>query len=159
MPLETVIRAPRQNVILQPDDVMTVLFQPFSFVALGATGKNEEIPLEATGVNLTQALGRVAGLQDSRADVRGVFIFRFEDPAALLPELRSTAKLTPDGKVPVVYRVNMKDPATFFIAQNFQIHNKDVLYVSNAPLADFQKFVNVIYSTILPAATTAAATQ
>jgi polysaccharide export outer membrane protein len=104
-------------------------------------------------------LGRVAGLQDSRADVRGVFIFRFEDPAALLPELRSTAKLTPDGKVPVVYRVNMKDPATFFIAQNFQIHNKDVLYVSNAPLADFQKFVNVIYSTILPAATTAAATQ
>jgi polysaccharide export outer membrane protein len=39
MPLETVIRAPRQNVILQPDDVMTVLFQPFSFVALGATGR------------------------------------------------------------------------------------------------------------------------
>lgn len=155
MPLEAVIRDPRQNIILDPNDVMTVLFQPFSFVALGATGRNEEIPIEATGVSLAQALGRVSGLQDNRADVRGVFVFRLEDPAALSPELQATAKRTPDGKVPVVYRVNMKDPATFFIAQKFQVHNKDVLYVSNAPLADIQKFVNVIYSTIFPVATIA----
>lgn len=155
MPLETVIRDPRQNVILQPDDVLTVLFQPYSFIALGATGRNEEIPIEATGVTLAQALGRVAGLQDSRADVKGVFLFRLENPNALAPEQRATtAGLTQDGKVPVIYRINMKDPATFFIAQNFPIRDKDVLYVSNAPLADFQKFVNVIYSTLLPVATT-----
>lgn len=159
MPLEAVIRDPRQNVILQPDDVMTVLFQPFSFVALGATGRNEEVPIEATGVTLAQALGRVSGLQDGRADVKGVFLFRLESPDALSPEQRPTSKITPDGKIPVIYRINMKDPATFFIAQNFPIRDKDVLYVSNAPLADFQKFVNVIYSTVLPVATTAAATQ
>lgn len=156
LPLETVIRDPRQNVRLQPDDVMTVLFQPFSFTALGASSKNEELPFEATGLTLAQALGRIAGLQDTRADVKGVFIFRMEDPAALSPETRATAKLTPDGKVPVIYHVNMKDPATFFIAQSFPIRNKDVLYVSNAPLADLQKFLNVIFSTVLPVATTAA---
>lgn len=159
MPLEAVIRDPRQNVILQRDDVMTVLFQPFSFVALGATGRNEEVPIEATGVTLAQALGRVSGLQDGRADVKGVFLFRLETPEALLPERRVTAKIMPDGKIPVIYRINMKNPATFFIAQNFPIQDKDVLYVSNAPLADFQKFVNVIYSTVLPVATTAAATR
>lgn len=58
--------------------------------------------------------------------------------------------------LPVIYRVNMKDPSTFFIAQSFPIRNKDVLYVSNAPLADFQKFLGAIFSTVLPAATTAA---
>ncbi|GAB7550609.1 polysaccharide biosynthesis/export family protein [Novosphingobium sp. 11B] len=157
LPLESVIRDPRQNVRLRPDDVMTVLFQPFSFTALGATGRNEEIPFEATGVTMAQALGRVAGLQDARADVKGVFIFRLEDPAALDPATRAGARLTPDGKVPVIYRLNMKDPATFFIAQSFPIRDKDVLYVSNAPLADIQKFVNVIYSTLLPVATTATA--
>jgi len=159
MPLEAVIRDPRQNVILQPGDVVTVMFQPYSFIALGATSRNEEVPIEATGVTLAQALGRVAGLQDARADVKGVFLFRLEDPNALPPELRTTARLTPDGRVPVIYRVNMKDPATFFIAQNFPIRDKDVLYVSNAPLADFQKFVNVIYSTLLPVATTITVSQ
>jgi polysaccharide export outer membrane protein len=159
MPLEAVIRDPRQNVILQPDDVMTVLFQPFSFVALGATNRNEEVPFEATGVSLAQALGRVSGLQDARADVKGVFLFRLEDPASLPPEQQANARLTPDGKVPVIYRFNMKDPATFFIAQGFPIRDRDVLYVSNAPLADFQKFINVIYSTLLPVATTLTVTQ
>ncbi|PZO86757.1 MAG: capsular biosynthesis protein [Sphingomonas sanxanigenens] len=156
LPLETVIHDPRQNVRLQPDDVMTVLFQPFSFTALGAVGKNEELPFEATGLTLAQALGRISGLQDSRADVKGAFIFRLEDPNALPPEVRTTARLTPDGKVPVIYRINMKDPSTFFIAQSFPIRDKDILYVSNAPLADIQKFLSLIFSTVLPAATAAA---
>lgn len=157
LPLESVIRDPRQNVRLQPDDIMTVLFQPFSFTALGAIGRNEELPFEATGLTLAQALGRISGLQDHRADLKGVFIFRLEDPSALHPAIRATAKLTPDGRVPVIYRINMRDPATFFVAQSFPMRNRDVLYVSNAPLADFQKFVNVIYSTLLPVASTATA--
>lgn len=158
LPLEQVIRDPRQNVRLEPDDVMTLLFQPYSFTALGAIGKNDELPFEATGLTLAQALGRIAGLQDSRADVKGAFIFRFENPAVLNPAIVGAGHyLTPDGKVPVIYRINMKDPSTFFIAQSFPIRDKDVLYVSNAPLADIQKFVSVIFSTFLPAATTATA--
>lgn len=156
LPLETVIRDPLQNVRLQPDDVMTVLFQPYSFTALGAVGKNEELPFEATGLTLAQALGRVSGLQDTRADVKGVFIFRLEDPAALPADQRVGVQLTPDGKVPVIYRINMKDPSAFFVAQSFPIRNKDILYVSNAPLADLQKFLGAILSTALPVATTAA---
>lgn len=156
LPLETVIRDPSQNVRLQPDDVMTVLFQPYSFTALGAVSKNGELPFEATGLTLAQALGRVSGLEDSRANVKGVFIFRLEDPAMLDPATSEGAALTPEGKVPVIYRINMKDPATFFIAQSFQIRDKDVLYVSNAPLADIQKFLGAIFSTVLPVATTAA---
>ncbi|NIJ38694.1 polysaccharide export outer membrane protein [Sphingopyxis panaciterrae] len=156
LPLATVIQNPLQNVRLQPDDVVTVLFQPYSFTALGATGRNDEIPFEATGLTLAQALGRIAGLQDGRADVKGAFIFRLEDPDAVDPAMRATASMTEDGKVPVIYRINMNDPSTFFVAQTFPIRNRDVIYVSNAPLADIQKFLNVVSSTLLPAATTAA---
>lgn len=156
LPLETVIRDPRQNVRLRPDDVMTVLFQPFSFTALGAVGRSEELPFEGTGLTLAQALGRIHGLDDNRANAKGVFIFRIEDPSALPPLDRDGAQLTPDGKVPVIYRVNLRDPATLFVAQSFQIKDKDVIYVSNAPMADIQKFLGVIFSTVLPVATTAA---
>lgn len=156
LPLETVIRDPRQNVRLQPDDVMTLLFQPYSFTALGAVGRNGELPFEATGLTLAQALGRISGLDDARANAKGAFIFRFERPEALPQNLRQLGKPTPDGRIPVIYRINLKDPATLFVAQSFPIEDKDVLYVSNAPLADFQKFLGAVFSTILPAATTAA---
>lgn len=145
MALESVIRDPAQNIRLRPDDVLTALYQPFSFTALGAIGNNAEISFEGTGITLSQALGRVGGLRDERADVRGVFIFRLEDPVVLGADAAG-ARTTPDGKVPVIYRVDMKDPGTFFVAQSFPIHDKDVMYVSNAPLVDLQKFVNMVSS-------------
>lgn len=157
LPLNAVIRDPRQNIRLQSDDVVTALFQPFSFTALGATARNEEIPFEGTGLTLAEALGRSAGLQDSRANAKGVFIFRLEDPAVLQGRDQVLPKPTPSGKIPLIYRINLRDPRGIFLAQSFPIRDKDVLYVSNAPIADIQKFVNVIYSSILPVATAAAA--
>jgi polysaccharide export outer membrane protein len=149
MPLEAVIRDPKQNVYLQPGDVLTAMFQPLSFTALGATGKNEEVPFEAQGISLAQALARVGGLQDTRADAKGVFIFRFEREAALEWGDRKPV-VTPEGKVAVVYQLDLKNPASFFVAQSFPVRDKDVLYTSNAPAAELQKFLNLISTIIYP---------
>ncbi len=146
MPLEAVIRDARQNIVVQPDDVVTAVYQPYSFTAFGATGSNSELPFEATGISLAEAMGRVGGLRDERADISGVFLFRLEDPASLGQQLPVNPRLTPDGKLPVIYRLDMKDPASFFAAQSFPVRNKDVLYVSNAPMADLQKFMNMVSS-------------
>lgn len=150
MALDTVIQDPKQNIVLQPGDVVTALFQPLSFTALGATGKNEEIFFEAQGITLAQALARSGGLQDNRADARGVFIFRYEEPL-VLGVAGENPPLTPDGKVPVIYRVDLKDPRSFFVAQGFPIRNKDVMYVSNAPAAELQKFMNILTSVVFTA--------
>ena len=146
MPLESVIRNPAENIRLGPNDVVTALYQPFSFTALGATTTSGEIPFEATGLTLSQALGRVGGLKDDRANIRGAYIFRFEDPAALDPAVVANARRTPDGRIPVIYRVDLRKPATLFVAQGFPMRNKDVLYVTSAPLTDLQKFVSILSS-------------
>lgn len=146
MPLQQVAQDPAQNVIMQADDVVNVMFQPYSFTALGAIATNAEVPFEGTGITLAQALGRMGGLRDDRADVRGVFVFRLEDPAALPSELAASARRTIDGKVPVIYRLDLGNPGGFFVAQGFPILNHDVVYVSNAPIADLQKFVNIVSS-------------
>lgn len=148
LPLDVIIRDPQQNIRLQPDDVVTAYFQPYSFTALGAIGANAEVPFEGTGLTLSQALGRIGGLRDDRADVKGVFIFRFENPKLLDPATIEGATLTPDGKIPVIYRVDLSNPASFFSAQSFPIDNKDVIYVSNAPGADLQKFVGIVSSIV-----------
>jgi polysaccharide export outer membrane protein len=147
--LDTIIRDPKQNIILQPGDVITALFQSSSFTVLGATGKNEEINFEAQGITLTQALGRAGGLQDARADARAVFIFRFEDPQTLNPGGDTPPQTTPEGKVPVIYQVNLKDPASFFVAQSFPILNKDMLYVANSPATELQKFLNIVATPVI----------
>lgn len=143
-PLGAIIRDPRENITLAANDVITALYQPYSFQAMGAFVASAELNFEGTGITLAQAISRVGGLQDNRANIKGLFIFRLEDPAALPASLRSGAPLTPEGRVPVIYRIDMSNPSTFFVLQRFPIKDKDILYVSNAPIADFQKFVNLV---------------
>lgn len=149
MPLDQVIRDPRQNVPLRPGDVVTALFQPYSFTALGSTGRNEEINFEAQGINLAQALARAGGLLDNRSSPEGLFIFRLEASGALDWPRRPVAT-TPEGLVPVVYRVDLRNPNSFFVMQSFAINHKDVLYVSNAPATELQKFLNLVFSVTYP---------
>ena len=158
LPLDIVIRDPRQNVPLQPGDVITAIHQPLSFTALGSTGKNQEIAFEAQGISLAQALARAGGLNDSRSSPQGVFVFRYE-PAQTLPWPRQPATATPEGLVPVVYNFNLNNPASFFVIQNFAISNGDVLYVSNAPAAELQKFLNLVFSVVYPVISTIQVTR
>ena len=150
MPLEAVVRDPAQNIRLQPSDVVTAISQSLSFTALGETGTSSEVPFESTGITLAQALGRAGGLNPDRADVHGVFVFRFENPAAVSPAIAATARRTADGRIPVIYVVDLKDPAALFVAQTFPIRDKDVLYVSRAPLSDLQRFVSIAASMVFP---------
>jgi polysaccharide export outer membrane protein len=151
LPLESIITDPTQNIVLQPGDVITALHQPNSLTVLGATARNEELNFEAQGITLAQALARAGGVQDQRANPGGVFIFRFEDPAMLGGA--GVGPTTADGKVPVVYRVDLRDPATFFLAQDFPMRNKDVMYVANAPAAELQKFMNLLSTVVVPVLT------
>ena len=150
LPLDTIIQDPAQNIPLMPGDVVTALHQPLSFTALGAVSTNQEIPFEAQGITLAQALARAGGLLDNRANAQGVFIFRFEDPSVAGESAKGT-RATPAGKIPVVYRVDLRDPGSFFVAQGFPIRDKDVLYVANAPGAELQKFLTMLSSLVFSA--------
>lgn len=148
MPLTAVIEQSDNNVLLAKDDVVTALFQPYSFTVLGAAGRNDEIRFEAFGITLSQALGRIGGLQDGRANPRGVFLFRWAD--------RSDPG---NPKDPVIYNFDFKDPAVYFMAQQFRMENGDVIYITNSPVAELQRFIGIVSQAIFPAATVGTALQ
>lgn len=142
MALPDIIERSGNNIVLAKDDVVSALFQTYSFTVLGAAGRNDEIRFEAFGITLSQALGRFGGLQDGRANPRGVFLFRWQDP------------ITPGGaRVPVIYSFDLKDPAVFFLTQQFRMSDKDLIYVTNSPVAELQRFVSIVSQTLLPIAT------
>jgi polysaccharide export outer membrane protein len=129
----------KENIYMRANDVLTLIRDPQTFIAYGATGQNAEIPFDAEGINLSQALAKAGGLNDSRSDPAGVFIFRFE-PEEVARALRPDSSLVQHGyATPVVYRLNLHDPGSFFVAQSFHIVNRDELYVSNAPITSARK--------------------
>ncbi len=150
--LTRVASNPRENIYLRPDDVLTLIRDPQTFIAYGATGRNAEIPFDAEGINLSQALAKAGGLLDERSDASGVFVVRYE-PANVAHMLRPASAFVATGrKIPVVYRLNMRDPNSLFAAQNFRMMNRDFLYVSNAPLTEVAKVVGIFDMALAPAA-------
>jgi polysaccharide export outer membrane protein len=80
-----------------------------------------------------------------------MFVFRFEDPK--LVDAKDQSIKPASGKVPVVYEINLRDPASFFVTQNFPVEDHDVIYVSNSPEAELQKFLRLVVTVTSPAAT------
>lgn len=151
VPFTRIMSDPRENIYLRPDDVVAVLREPQYYMAVGATGANAQVPFEAGGVTLSQAIAKVGGLQDFRADPKGVFVFRYE-PDAIARLLRPGSSLLGQGAVPVVYRIDMSDPNNIFLAQRFRMFHRDVLYISNSPNYDARKTLDMINAAMLPVA-------
>ncbi len=144
IPLINVVNNPNENIYMHPGDTLTLVRDPQTFIALGAMGQNAEIPFQADGISLAQALAKSGGLRDERSDPRGVFVFRYE-PESVARQLAPTSPLVESGRLtPVVYRLDLGDPNGMFLEQSFHVANRDVIYVSNSPSTEVQKVFGVI---------------
>ncbi|KQU54812.1 sugar transporter [Bosea sp. Leaf344] len=151
VPMGVVVANPRENIFLRGGDSLTLVRNQRTFTAAGATGRNAEIPFESDSVTLAQAMAKAGGLLDYRADPEGVFLYRLED-AETLRRIRPNSSLLRYGpRVPVIYRLNLREPSGHFLAQGLRMQNRDVLYVSNAPLTDVQKAFSIFQALTGPA--------
>lgn len=154
---ETLIADPAQNIMLRSGDVVSLLNTPYKFTGLGALGNNQQMRFSSSGITLAEAIGKMGGLIDTRSDPRGVFVFRYTPFAQLDYQAQQdwAAKGYGEGmEVPTVYRANLLEPQTMFLLQRFPIQDKDIVYVSNAPLSEFQKFLRMIFSITSPVTST-----
>jgi polysaccharide biosynthesis/export protein len=144
IPMDKLVSNPGENIYAWPGDVLTLVQVPQTFSVFGATGANTEVPFGAEKLTLAQALAKAGGLQDLRADPRGIFLFRFE-PASVVGALKAPPLATgPDGTSPVVYRLNLRQANNYFYAERFPMEDRDVIYVANAPLTELQKFFTLV---------------
>jgi polysaccharide export outer membrane protein len=149
---------PRQNVQLRAGDVVVITREQRYFLAFGAVGQtatvgqlNRRLAFEERRLTLADAIARAGGLQDDRANPAAVFLYRFEQ-STTLARAGLAVDAVPGGTVPTVYRVDLADPSGLFLAQQFAMRADDVLFVSNAPATDIEKFLQIV----LPLAQTGA---
>jgi polysaccharide biosynthesis/export protein len=140
IPLRQLVSDPAENIYSQPGDVLTLIRLPQTFNVFGATGRNAEIPFDAERISIAEALAKSQGLRDDLAKPEGVFLFRYE-PDSIVRALDEPITAAARGGVsPIVYRFNLRDGKTYLLAQQFPVHDKDVLFVSDAPAAQVYKF-------------------
>ena len=151
IPMQALLANPRENIFVRPRDVITVESQPQTFTAFGSTGRNELVKFDAAGITLEEAVAKAGGLQAEMANPEGVFLLRAE-PASIARQLDPAYPIPPGvNTVNVVYRINLKDTATYFLARSFQVRNKDVIYVAAAPSAEFYKAMQLFATISQPA--------
>ena len=146
--LDTIRASSNDNLVLSPQDYIELVKRPRSFTVFGAAGKVSQVSFDTGGVSLAEALARVQGALDSTADPTAVFIFRYDDtidPAT--------------GAKPIIYRLNLLDPASYFLSQQVAIQDKDVIYIANAAANQPSKLISIINQLFSPFITARALTQ
>lgn len=133
--LGTITPGSAADLILLPGDRIDLIRRPRSFSVFGAAGKVSQITIDSDALSLAEAVAQAGGPDDSRADPTAVFVFR-----------DAGAATAAEGKVtvtPVVYRLDMMKPSSYFIAQRFVMRDKDVIYIANARLNQTRKVVEI----------------
>jgi polysaccharide biosynthesis/export protein len=123
------------DIPVQKGDEIVVRSNPRVYTVLGAVMKSGNVEMTKANLSLLEALGNVGGLQDQRANKTGVYVFRMGD---LINNPTARAR---------VFRLDLYQPVSIFIAQQFGVQARDVVYVTNAPLYEYDKILSSIYRT------------
>jgi polysaccharide export outer membrane protein len=142
---ETLLKNPAENIFIAPGDTISVEHERRTYIALGASGVNNRIDFEDSNLTLGEAMAKAGGLLDNRADPREVVLYRQVD-RTILQRLNIDVSRFQANKVPVIFRANLRDPASLFAIQQFRMADKDVIYVSNAHSVELIKFLDILNS-------------
>jgi polysaccharide export outer membrane protein len=110
-----------QNIALLPGDRVELFNRPRTFLLFGASEKVSQVNFGTNQLSLAEALARIGGPSERIADASAVYLFRYGTP-------------TPDapGGKPVIYRLNMMRPDSYFLSQRIGMNDKDVIYIATA---------------------------
>lgn len=148
LPLKTIENTPAQNILMQPGDRVQLTFKPRSYTVFGASGHVSQTQFTMPTLTMAEAIARNGGPQDSRADPNAVYLFRFENA-----DIVRRLGMPIDDKAttaPVVYQLDMMNPASYFLADKFMMRDQDLIYIANSASNKFYKFFGLITTILSP---------
>ena len=126
-----------RNIILQDGDIVHVNRNDSSKVfMLGELRTTGPIRLSRYGMTLAEALTEMGGINQDTANGNGVFVLR--------------TRSQEDDFVADVYQLHASDVAAMVLADQFTLQARDIVYVTSAPVARWNRVIRLL----LPTATT-----
>jgi polysaccharide biosynthesis/export protein len=112
--------------IVEEGDLLTVNTDSDNrFHVMGAITKPTTVAFPTPNPTLADALGAATGFDERRSDPSGVFVFR-------------------KGEPDMVYTFNLRDPSIMALVQRFPMKGEDIIYVTEAPLARWNRLITQI---------------
>ena len=121
----------QNNPVLRNGDVVNVpRRRAEEAYLLGEIARPDIVDLSQEQITLTQAIARRGGLQQGRADARGVFVFR----AA--------------GAKTQVFQMDTSDPTGLLLGTRFILEPGDVVYILRSPLQNWNDTISRLLPTV-----------
>ncbi|RZF60901.1 polysaccharide export protein [Sphingomonas populi] len=146
MRLSELFDNPSADITAYPGDRLTLLQSPLTFSVLGAPGRVDQLPFTRSSMSLAEAVASAGGSNPNLGDPAAIFVFRYVADENGNPK-------------PVVYHLNMMETRSYFLAQKFAMHDKDILYFGNARANQPSKMVQLISQLFSPILTVTSAVQ
>lgn len=122
-----------QNRLLQPNDILYVpSLEDQAVAVMGQVMRAGSIALGNERLTLTDAIARSGGLNENTARASGVFVIRPQPADA--------------EKMATVFQLDVRNAAAFALGSQFILQPKDIVYVTTAPIARW----NRVISSLLP---------
>lgn len=144
--INDLIDTPQLDVRAYPGDRLMLINNPRTYSVMGAPSAVQQIPFTRSKVSLAEAIATAGGANPGLGDPAAIFVFRY---------VRDEQGV----EVPVVYHLNMMKTGTYFLAQRFAMHDKDVLYFGNAAANQPSKVLGLVSQLFSPFLSVAAAAQ
>ncbi len=126
-----------QNVLLEDGDVLHVLdIGNEQVYVMGEVNEPAAIAMANSRLSLTNVIAQAGGIREGSANASGIFVIR-----------RNTE---PSDTYATVYQLNADNAAAFVLGTQFMLEPTDVVYVTAAPLARWNRVLNQL----LPSLTT-----
>ncbi len=124
-----------QNMLLQPNDVVHIGRNDDAKVfVLGEVGRQQSLSMGRNGKTLAEALSDASGMNQITANATGVFVFRRAPQNS--------------GMVADVYQLNAKNAAALVLADGFSLQERDIVYVTAAPITRWNRVLAQLLPTV-----------
>lgn len=125
----------RQNRLLRDGDLLHLPSADNQGVAmLGQVRSPGNLRMNRERLSLTDALARAGGINEQTAEPSGIFVLRRNAPGA--------------EKLATVYQLDVSNAIALAMASNFQLEPKDIVYVTTAPIARWNRVVSLLLPSI-----------
>ncbi|MEQ8366592.1 MAG: polysaccharide biosynthesis/export family protein [Roseicyclus sp.] len=142
---QDMFRDPQVDIALRNGDRILVEEDSRSFTALGATGAQTIVPFQSQVISAIEAIASVGGLNARLADPTGVFVLRNEaEPIAQNVLGRSDLI----GAQRMIYVLDLTAPTGMFEARDFVIRDEDTVYVTAAPITQWNNAISALTGTL-----------